>query len=214
MRNVKSQLQPNRAFWRLDLTIGMSREFKSWANCLATLQVLSCSAIAGMNLQLPLHASHVCHSGDLPVVRLPWIAHFLRFFTLSHIHPLHYSHLNTRFLHAELQANLAWNKANTWLNKLNLTCTFHIPKLSLNLLFVGQLRELGIDLLFTKHGVDVQDPRMGQVLGIGHKVSLMFKVHDLKIPSQVVSTVATIATHHLIYGMLILVIHLYFFFSC
>ena len=44
---------------------------------------------------------------------------------------------------------------------LSLNDTFHIPKLSLNLLFVGQLCELGIDLLFTNHGVDVQDPRMG-----------------------------------------------------
>ena len=35
---------------------------------------------------------------------------------------------------------------------------------------------------------------MGQVLGIGRKVGRMFEVHDLKIPSQVVSVVATIAT--------------------
>ena len=44
---------------------------------------------------------------------------------------------------------------------LSLSDTFHIPKLSLNLLSVGQLCELGIDLLFTNHGVDVQDPLMG-----------------------------------------------------
>ena len=50
---------------------------------------------------------------------------------------------------------------------LSLNDTFHIPKLSLNLLSVGQLCELGIDLLFTNHGVDVQDPRTGQVLGTG-----------------------------------------------
>ena len=66
---------------------------------------------------------------------------------------------------------------------LSLNDTFHIPKLSLNLLFVGQLCELGVDLLFTNHGVDVQDPRTGQVLGTGRKVGRMFKVHDLKIPS-------------------------------
>ena len=44
---------------------------------------------------------------------------------------------------------------------LSLSDTFHIPKLSLNLPFVGQLCELGIDLLFTNRGVDVQDPQMG-----------------------------------------------------
>ena len=38
---------------------------------------------------------------------------------------------------------------------LSLSDTFHIPKLSLNLLSVGQICELGIDLLFTNHGVDV-----------------------------------------------------------
>ena len=41
---------------------------------------------------------------------------------------------------------------------LSLSDTFHIPKLSLNLLSVGQLCELGINLLFTNYGVDVQDP--------------------------------------------------------
>ena len=66
---------------------------------------------------------------------------------------------------------------------LSLSETFHIPKLSLNLLSVGQLCELGIDLLFTNHGVDVQDPRTGQVLGTSRKVGRMFEVHDLKIPS-------------------------------
>ena len=35
---------------------------------------------------------------------------------------------------------------------------------------------------------------MGQVLGTGCKVDRMFEVHDLKIPSQVVSTAATTAT--------------------
>ena len=77
---------------------------------------------------------------------------------------------------------------------LSLSSSFHIPKLSLNLLSVGQLCELGIDLLFSNHGVDVQDPRTGQVLGTCRKVGRMFEVHDLKIPSQVVSTATTTAT--------------------
>ena len=42
---------------------------ESRANYLARLRVLSCSATVGVTLQLPLHASHVCHSGDLPVAR-------------------------------------------------------------------------------------------------------------------------------------------------
>ncbi|KAL5816355.1 hypothetical protein ACOSQ3_024733 [Xanthoceras sorbifolium] len=77
---------------------------------------------------------------------------------------------------------------------LSLSDTFHIPKLSLNLLYVGQLCELDIDLLFTNHGVYVQDPRTGQMLGTGRKAGRMFEVHDLKIPSQVASAAATIVT--------------------
>ena len=65
---------------------------------------------------------------------------------------------------------------------LSLSDTFYIPKLSLNLLSVGQLCELGKDIVFTNHGVDMQDPQTGQVLGTGHKVGNIFEVHDLKIP--------------------------------
>ena len=77
---------------------------------------------------------------------------------------------------------------------LSLSDTFHIPKLSLNLLFVGQLCELGVDILFTNHGVDVQDPWMGQVLGTGCKVGCMLEVHNLKILSQVVSAAVVTTT--------------------
>jgi len=69
MRNAKCQLQPNRAFWQLSLVTGTSHEFELRANCLARLEVLSYSATAGVTLQLLLHASHVCHSGDLLVAR-------------------------------------------------------------------------------------------------------------------------------------------------
>ena len=65
--NVKSQLQPNRVFWQLELANRTSREFELRANCLVRLEVLSCSATASMTLQLPLHASHVWHY--LPVAR-------------------------------------------------------------------------------------------------------------------------------------------------
>ena len=77
---------------------------------------------------------------------------------------------------------------------LSFSDTFHIPKLSLNLLSVGQLYESGVNILFTNHGVDVQNPRTGQALGIGCKVGRMFEVHNLKIPSQVVSAAAAATT--------------------
>ena len=74
MRNAKSQFQPNRAFWRLDLATGTSHEFELQANYLAKLEVFSYSAIASMTLQLPLHASHVCHSSDLPIMKSSRVA--------------------------------------------------------------------------------------------------------------------------------------------
>ena len=77
---------------------------------------------------------------------------------------------------------------------LSLSDTFQIPKFSLNLLSVGQLCELGVDILFANHGVNMQDPWIGQVLGTGQKVGRLFEVHDLKIPSQVVSDATTTAT--------------------
>ena len=62
------------------------------------------------------------------------------------------------------------------------------------MLSVGQLYESGVNILFTNHGVDVQNPRTSQVLGIGCKVGRMFEVHNLKIPSQVVSAAAATTT--------------------
>ena len=119
-RNVKSQIFPNRVFWRLDLATGLSREFKPRANDLASLGLLSCSAIACATLQLLACLARVHHSGGLqPRVtrniqpRVPVSLHNLeQFFTLSHTLPLHESHLNTRLLIAKIQANLTRNKTN------------------------------------------------------------------------------------------------------
>ena len=57
--NAKTQLQLNKVFWRLELTIGTSHEFESQANCLTKLEVLSYSAIVGVTLQLPC-ILHMC----------------------------------------------------------------------------------------------------------------------------------------------------------
>ena len=119
-RNVKSQIFPNRVFWRLDLTTGLSRKFKPRANGLASLGLLSCSATAGATLQLLACLARVHHSGGLHPQstreiqpRVPVSLHKLeQFFTLSHTLPIHDSHLNTGLLIAKIQANLAWNKAN------------------------------------------------------------------------------------------------------
>ena len=65
-RNVKRQFFPNKVVCRLDLVTKLSREFKPQANSLASLGLLSYSAIAGMTLQLP-RILHTCANfGGLP----------------------------------------------------------------------------------------------------------------------------------------------------
>ena len=124
-RNVKSQFFPNRVVWRLDLVTGLSREFKLWANDMASLGLLSCSATIGMTLQLPCMLHTCANFGGLPVANhsrvQPWVSttlhNFEHFSTLSHSLPLHDSHLNTGLLIAKIQANLVRNKTNKMVDK-------------------------------------------------------------------------------------------------
>ena len=46
--------------------------------------------------------------------------------------------------------------------------TYFISKLTLNLIFAGQLCALGLNVVFSTFGCCVQDAKMGQTLGIGH----------------------------------------------
>ena len=123
---MKSQVFPNKVFWRLDLATGLSREFKSWANGLASLGLLSCSGTVGVTLQLLACLACVYHFGGLQSWATheiqPWVPvslHSLeQFFTLSHTLHLHDSHLNTGLPIAKIQANLARNKANKMVDKI------------------------------------------------------------------------------------------------
>uniref|UniRef100_A0A2N9GCA0 CCHC-type domain-containing protein n=1 Tax=Fagus sylvatica TaxID=28930 RepID=A0A2N9GCA0_FAGSY len=66
---------------------------------------------------------------------------------------------------------------------LSLSDTYLIPNLTLNLISVGQLCELGFDLWFGSSGCRVQDPRTNQVLGTGRRVGRMFELTSLHLPS-------------------------------
>ena len=93
---------------------------------MASVYFLSCSALAGITLQLlaclarvqfmaafKLRATRKIESG------VPASLHNLEhFFTLSHTLPLHASHLNIGLLIAKIQANLAQNKANKMVDKI------------------------------------------------------------------------------------------------
>uniref|UniRef100_A0A2N9G9D7 Integrase catalytic domain-containing protein n=1 Tax=Fagus sylvatica TaxID=28930 RepID=A0A2N9G9D7_FAGSY len=71
---------------------------------------------------------------------------------------------------------------------LTILDTYLVPKLSLNLLSVSQLCELGLDLHFFNRGVDVQNSLTGKLLGTGRKIGHLFELFNLQIPSHMVSS--------------------------
>ena len=68
---MNSQFFPNKVFWRLDLTTGLSLEFKPRENGLASLGLFSYSATAGPTLQLLACLACVQLSGGLQAASLP-----------------------------------------------------------------------------------------------------------------------------------------------
>ena len=80
---------------------------------------------------------------------------------------------------------------------------FHVPDLSYNLCFVGQLAELGYCLIFYYSGCIVQDARTRQELGTGPKVGRMFPVDNLHLPlvapvfvAAAISSLSSLALWH------------------
>ena len=119
---MKSQFFPNRVVWRLSLVTRLSRKFKSRANGLDSLGLLSCSATTGMTLQLPACSTCVPTLAAYQSRVQPQVSASLHnlehFFTLSHSLPLHESLLNTGLLITKIQENLARNKANKMVDKI------------------------------------------------------------------------------------------------
>ena len=66
---------------------------------------------------------------------------------------------------------------------LSFSDTYLIPNLTLNLISVGQLCELGYDLWFGSSSCRVQDPQTNQVLGTGCRMGLMFELTSFHLPS-------------------------------
>jgi hypothetical protein len=71
---------------------------------------------------------------------------------------------------------------------LSVSDVFCVPKLHLNLLSVGQLTELGLNLFFSSRGCLVQDSRTGQIVGTARKVGRLFELTSLHFLSSSVST--------------------------
>ena len=120
MWRVRFFLKKNRAGSRLGLVPWLSREFQPWGNWTTSCLILSYSGPADMTLQLLACLARVqllaACSRESPVRSSHESLFFLHtlehFFTLSHSLSLQESHLNTGLLIAEIQANLARNKAN------------------------------------------------------------------------------------------------------
>ena len=70
--------------------------------------------------------------------------------------------------------------------------TYLVPKLSLNLLSIGQLYELGLELKFSNKAVDVHYSQAGHLIGIGRKIGRLFKLSHLQIPSCTMTSIAAI----------------------
>ena len=73
---------------------------------------------------------------------------------------------------------------------LSVSNVYQIPKLTHNLLYVGQLTELGFSLTFSSTGVVVQDSQMGQIVGTAYKFGRLFKLIFLHLPSSRLSASA------------------------
>lgn len=77
---------------------------------------------------------------------------------------------------------------------MSLSNTYYIPALTLNLISVGQLCELGLNVIFSSTGCQVQDPQTGQTLGIGRKTGRLFELINLHLPSRLTSPVQLAAS--------------------
>jgi hypothetical protein len=74
---------------------------------------------------------------------------------------------------------------------LSLPQFFHVPELSFNLIYVGQLCELKYRLVFYFSNVHVQDPRTNQTLGTECRIERMFELSSLRLPTISISVVAS-----------------------
>jgi len=75
---------------------------------------------------------------------------------------------------------------------LSVDDTYLVPKISLNLLSVGQLCELGLELKSSNKGVDVQDPQTSQLIGIGRKIGRLFELLFMWTPTHLPAAVTSV----------------------
>ena len=67
---------------------------------------------------------------------------------------------------------------------LSVSNVYQIPKLTHNLISIGQLTELGFSLTFSSTSVVVQDSQTRQIVRTAHKVGRLFELFSLHLPSS------------------------------
>jgi hypothetical protein len=70
------------------------------------------------------------------------------------------------------------------LPNLSLSNAYLIPKLNFNLISIGQLCDLGYEVIFSSSECRVQDPRTGQLIRIGRKIGRLYELIELHIPLE------------------------------
>ena len=72
--------------------------------------------------------------------------------------------------------------------KLSLPNVYHIPKLSLNLVSVGQLFDSGYKVFFSRTSCCVQDPRTQKLIGTDRRRGGLYVLDELRLPVGVAHT--------------------------
>ena len=121
-----------------------------------------------------LHDSACCnHMTSFPYVIPSYTSTSLPTIYTTNGSPMHVSHLG-----------------NVSTPALSVSNVYQIPKLTQNLLFVGQLTKLGFSLTFSSTSVVMQDSQTGQIVGTACKVGRLFELIFLHLPSSRLSASA------------------------
>ena len=67
---------------------------------------------------------------------------------------------------------------------LSISDAYLVPQLTLNLISVGRLCDLGYGVYFSNRGCIVQEPRTGHIIGTGCRVGRLFELVSLSFPSE------------------------------
>ena len=95
------------------------------------------------------------------------------------------SHVKTSSVHTADNSKLSVSHiGDVSTASLSLSDTFLVPKLTLNMISIGQLCELGYRVNFSKHGCIVQEPQTGHIIGTGCRVGRLFELVSLTTRSK------------------------------